>query len=191
MSDGIPPPPGTNVDDLGGYQHLMCADAKLKVNKRQAHLLKHSKYIEKLVFECWVWGKTTVWEEVNDPIQWMKKRRERKDWIEDSEKCFTKVPSIKGKRMIILYGLHQDTFANFFENWYTRQLISNIPHQSVIVMDNAFCYSRQLLRVPDFLSIKTNIHNFLLTNDILSKKHRKKTIFIFVMNYLQNREMWY
>lgn len=62
---------------------------------------------------------------------------------------------------------HQDIDVNLLEMWFPRQLIPNISPNSVIVIVNVSYHGCQLSRVRlSVLITKTEIQNFLLTNDI-------------------------
>lgn len=122
-----------------------------------------------------------------------------KGWSDSSDKCKTKAPSNKGKRITILHAgsengwvpnalwlsaknikdscvdYHEDTTAELFEEWFKNCLLPNIPQNSVIVMDNASYHSRQLHKAPSSNNTKLEIQNYMAANDIYFEESYKKS----------------
>jgi transposase len=101
-----------------------------------------------------------------------------------------KSPSGKGKRLIILHigsedgfvddGLllfegikqgdyHDEMNANKFEEWFTN-ILTKLPANSVIVMDNASYHSRVVEKIPNSSWKKVNIQNWLKSKQIVFDK---------------------
>ena len=113
-----------------------------------------------------------------------------KGWIDSSGQCTTKAPSNKGKRITIIHAgtkngfitnalalsaknikdslvdYHDDTTAELFEDWFKNKLFSNIPSNSVIVMDNASYYSHMLNKVPCSNDTKVTIQDYMMENNM-------------------------
>jgi hypothetical protein len=93
----------------------------------------------------------------------------KKGITDGSSNCVLNIPPSRGKRIIVLHAgnengwipgalllsaknitncsadYHQDMDGAFFETWFQHQLLSNVPCNSVIVMDN----SRQISKKPN------------------------------------------
>lgn len=119
-------------------------------------------------------------------------------WTDGSKNCTLDVPSNRGKRVGILHcgsvggwvdgclllsaknikdcslDYHQDMTAALFESWFRDTLLPKLPHNSVIVMDNASYHSRQSRKVPSSSSRKEDIQDFLLENDLFYEEHYNK-----------------
>jgi transposase len=101
-----------------------------------------------------------------------------------------KSPSGKGKRLIILHigsedgfvddGLllfegikqgnyHDEMNANKFEEWFT-DILTKLPANSVIVMDNASYHNRVVEKIPNSSWKKVNIQNWLKSKQIVFDK---------------------
>lgn len=109
---------------------------------------------------------------------------------DDSSKCVLRVPASRGKRVIILHvggsngwvqnGLlvsaknikncnadyHEDMSSSLFEEWFQKQLLPNIPRDTVVVMDNAPSHSRLAVKIPNTSTRKGDTINFLSANNI-------------------------
>ncbi|MPC22602.1 hypothetical protein E2C01_015619 [Portunus trituberculatus] len=100
------------------------------------------------------------------------------------------LPTGKIAQLIILHAGTEDGFvsngelifqakngkmnAAVFEEWFLKQLLPNIPHNSTIVMDNAPHHSRQMEELPTLSWNKADIKNWLIqkrvaVSDDLSK----------------------
>jgi transposase len=121
-----------------------------------------------------------------------------KRWSDLSDRCQSKAPSNKWKRITILHAgskdgwipnalllsaknikdssldYHEDTTAELLEDWFKTKLLPNIPPNSVIVMDNASYHSRQIKKVPNSANTKSDIQKYMLENDIFFEDSYKK-----------------
>ena len=108
-------------------------------------------------------------------------------WLDDREVSGKKTVIGKGKRLIIVHAgcqagfiegallttwtdgkssdYHDSMNARHFEEWFA-QLVASIPHNSVIVMDNASYHSRQKNKAPTTSSKKGEIQAWLEENSI-------------------------
>ena len=108
-------------------------------------------------------------------------------WLDDRELSGKKAVIGKGKRLIIVHAgcqagfiegallttwtdgkssdYHDSMNAQHFEEWFS-QLLSGIPENSVIVMDNASYYSRQKNKTPTTSNKKGEIRAWLEENGI-------------------------
>ncbi|MGH9701240.1 MAG: transposase [Candidatus Acidiferrales bacterium] len=136
-----------------------------------------------------------------------------KGWVDCSTKCQTKAPSNKGKRITILHAgsengwipnclllsaknikdssldYHEDTTAELFENWFENSLLSNIPDNSIIVMDNASYHSRVLNKIPNAANTKSEIQEYMLENDIYFEfTYRKSDLLRVLKDYNLKKE---
>ena len=89
-----------------------------------------------------------------------------------------KVPLGKGQRFIVVHAgtsagfipnsllcfqskstndYHEEMDASVFKDWFTNNLLPNIPRNSVIVMDNALYHSVQINKAPTSSSNKLSI----------------------------------
>lgn len=131
-----------------------------------------------------------TWYDTHDTVS--------KGWVDQSDKCRTRAPSNRGKRITILHAgsengwvpnalllsakniadssldYHEDTTGELFENWFQHQLLPNIPANSIIVMDNAKYHSRECNKVPSGSSSKQEIKEFLYDKDIYFEEHYTK-----------------
>jgi len=53
---------------------------------------------------------------------------------------------VSGKKHIAVHSYEHSTKASFFEDWFEWQLISEIPENSMILLDNASFHRKQVLR---------------------------------------------
>ena len=51
--------------------------------------------------------------------------------------------------------------ANVFENWFLEKLIPNLPEKSVVILDNASYHCRQVDKIPNMNTRKTEILDFM------------------------------
>jgi len=52
---------------------------------------------------------------------------------------------VSGKKHIAVHSYEHSTKAPFFEDWFEWQLISEIPENSMIILDNASFHRKQIL----------------------------------------------
>lgn len=108
-------------------------------------------------------------------------------WLDDREVSGKKNVIGKGKRLIVVHAgchagfikdallttwtdgkssdYHDSMNAQHFEEWF-NQLLTNIPDNSVIVMDNASYHSRQKNKAPTISNKKGDIQAWLEENSI-------------------------
>lgn len=123
----------------------------------------------------------------------------KKGWTDGTKNCqVTALPPNKGTRLVILHcgssdgwvndGLklcgkkmencnvdyHQNMESQIFEEWFENSLIPNLKPNSVIVMDNAPYHSRQLTKIPNTSSRKSDIQDFLREHDLYYEEHYNK-----------------
>lgn len=171
-----------------------------KINKRQ--VLMESQRLQKWRYEYLI--KIREYRSLSRPIIYLDEtwfdthETPLKGWSDLSNKCQSKAPSNKGKRITILHAgskdgwipnvlllsaknikdssldYHEDTTAELFEEWFQTKLLPNIPPNSVIVMDNASYHSRQIKKVPNSSNTKSDIQKYMLENDIFFEDSYKK-----------------
>ena len=61
---------------------------------------------------------------------------------------------------------HQDMNANVFENSFLEKLIPNLPGKSVVILDNASYYCRQVDKIPNMNTRKAEMLDFMKRNSI-------------------------
>ncbi|XP_054015965.1 uncharacterized protein LOC128896633, partial [Hylaeus anthracinus] len=129
----------------------------------------------------------------------------KKGWVDRSGRCVAKVPTNKGKRLIILHcgskegwvqnGLylagkrleychldyHKNMDANVFAKWFKDHLLSNIKPRNIIVMDNESYHSRQEEKIPTKGSSKSTIQKFLIDNNLYFEENYTKEELLEVM----------
>lgn len=134
-----------------------------------------------------------TWYDTHDTI--------KKSWTNDSKLCKFDVPCNKGKRIIILHcggekgwiddalllsaknikdsslDYHDDMDSNLFEAWFEKTLIPKLSPHTVIVLDNAPYHSRLQRKIPNMNSLKSEIQDFLVEEDLyFDEKYTKKQL---------------
>ncbi|KAF2891073.1 hypothetical protein ILUMI_15101 [Ignelater luminosus] len=67
--------------------------------------------------------------------------------------------------------------AQLFEEWFENSLLPSLPPNSVIVLDNASYYSRQLNKIPNTNSTKAELMEFLYEQNIyFEESYTKKQL---------------
>lgn len=112
-----------------------------------------------------------------------------KCWTTADESVGPKLKNGKGERFIILHaggengfvpgallmfrakngnkGDYHDSMNNeCFKTWFIKQLIPNIPENSLIIMDNAPYHSKEIDKVPNSKSKKADVIQWLQNNGI-------------------------
>jgi transposase len=111
-----------------------------------------------------------------------------KGWQDGTTYTIPKLPTGKGKRLIILHaggingfvknGLlvfqskkdcsdyHGEMNYEVFKEWFEKQLLPNIPQKSVIIMDNAPYHSVIKNKAPTMASSKADMIQWLKNNNI-------------------------
>ena len=140
-----------------------------------------------------------TWANARDGIEKM--------WVEDDPRAVggtkggIRKPSGKGSRLIILHAgsdngwingadlvfqskkatgdYHDEMTSEHFEEWFHDSLMSNIPPNSLIVMDNAPYHSRRLEPVPTMSSRKQVMQDWLTQHGIEFPKECFKTRIVF------------
>ena len=120
-------------------------------------------------------------------------------WIDSDGKGGWKVPSGKGQRLIVVHAggaegwvqgadlvfrsktnsadYHDEMNSEHFMEWFTEQLLPNIPDNSVIVVDNASYHNKQKDKPPTTATRKDDIRKWLDEHNIqYSDKDIKKTL---------------
>ena len=91
-------------------------------------------------------------------------------WVDVDGKCGWKVPSGKGQRLIVVHAggvegwvvsadlvfrsktnsadYHDEINSEHFMEWFTIQLLPNIPQDSIIIVDNATYHNKQKDKPP-------------------------------------------
>ncbi|GJQ85710.1 hypothetical protein Trydic_g13400 [Trypoxylus dichotomus] len=111
-----------------------------------------------------------------------------RSWQDDTIKGVRKPEGYDGKRFIIVHAGSEQGFisgaslifasnskaadyhsamdSSKFEKWATKQLIPNLPPNSFIVMDNAAYHSVVTSKIPNTLSGKQDIADWLTNHNI-------------------------
>ena len=120
-------------------------------------------------------------------------------WVDSDGKGGWKVPSGKGQRLIVVHAggvegwvpgadlvfrsktnsadYHDEMNSENFMEWFTVQLLPNIPHNSVIVIDNASYHNKQKDKPPTTANRKHEIQQWLDAHNIqYNDKDIKKTL---------------
>ena len=73
-----------------------------------------------------------------------------------------------GKRLSDAFSdYHQDMNPNAFEtDWFLEKLIPNLPEKSVVILDNASYYCRQVDKIPNMNKRKAEMLDFMKHNSI-------------------------
>lgn len=69
---------------------------------------------------------------------------------------------------------HDEMNSKNFNTWLRTQLVPNIPHNSIIVMDNASYHTNQINKAPTSASRKQEIEIWLTVNKITFSKESRK-----------------
>ena len=80
-----------------------------------------------------------------------------KGWINGAELVFQSKKS---------RDYHNEMTSEHFERWFNDTLIPKLEPNSIIVMDNAFYYSRRLQKIPTKGSTKPEMKVWLTSNGI-------------------------
>ena len=120
-------------------------------------------------------------------------------WIDTDGKGGWKVPSGKGQRLIVVHAggaegwvpgadlvfrsktnsadYHDEMNSEHFMEWFTEQLLPNIPDKTVIILDNATYHNKQKDKPPTTATKKDDIRKWLDEHNIIySDKDIKKTL---------------
>ena len=120
-------------------------------------------------------------------------------WVDSDGKSGWKVPSGKGQRLIVVHAggaegwvkgadlvfrsktnsadYHDEMNAEHLMDWFTNQLLPNIPLNSVIILDNATYHNKQKDKAPTTATRKDDIKKWLDEHNIpYSDKDIKKTL---------------
>lgn len=121
-----------------------------------------------------------------------------KSWVDNSKNCVVKFPVSRGKRIIILHAggdkgwvndtlllsaknvkdssldYHDNMSSQIFEKWFENKLIPNLAPHTVIVMDNASYHSRQLIKIPNSTTKKSEIIEYLYSMEIYFEENYTK-----------------
>ena len=120
-------------------------------------------------------------------------------WIDSDGKGGWKVPSGKGQRLIVVHAggaegwvqgadlvfrsktnsadYHDEMNSEHFMEWFTEQLLPNVPQNSVIVIDNATYRNKQKDKPPTTANRKDDIKKWLDEHNIpYNDKDIKKTL---------------
>ena len=83
---------------------------------------------------------------------------------------------------------HDEMNSEHFMEWFTEQLLPNIPHNSVIVIDNATYHNKQKDKPPTTANRKHEIQQWLDAHNIqYNDKDIKKTLLEKVQHVRQHR----
>lgn len=209
---------GINCGRTTLWKCLQCIGFKFKkVDKRQ--VIMESQRLKAWRFEYLT--KIAEYRSKNRPIIYLDETwfdthdTPSKGWVDSSDRCKTKAPSNRGKRITIIHAgsedgwvpnalslaaknindssldYHQDTTAELFEDWFVHNLIPNIPPNSVIVMDNASYHSRQLNKHPCSKDTKMAIQEFMYQNDIYFHESYTKRELLDVFKILKIEKEYY
>ena len=177
---------GFNYKKKDGKQFIYeRADILVQRNTYLQHILKHRREKKTLIYmdETWVNAHHT-----NQYI-----------WVDHDGKGGWKVPSGKGQRLIVVHAggaegwvqgadlvfrsktnsadYHDEMNAEHFMDWFTHQLLPNIPPNSVIILDNATYHNKQKDKAPTTATRKDDIKKWLDEHNIeYSEKDIKKTL---------------
>ncbi|XP_050509051.1 uncharacterized protein LOC126886230 [Diabrotica virgifera virgifera] len=72
--------------------------------------------------------------------------------------------------------------VELFESWFKNNLLPNLADNSVIVLDNASYYSKQLKKIPNKYSRKDELQDFLLSQDLYFEDWYTKDQLVEVLN---------
>ena len=114
-------------------------------------------------------------------------------WVDSDGKGGWKVPSGKGQRLIVVHaggaeGWVEGVFwsktnsademnSEHFMEWFTEQLLPNIPDNSVIIVDNATYHNKQKDKSPTTANRKDDIKKWLDEHNMpYDDKDIKKTL---------------
>ena len=120
-------------------------------------------------------------------------------WVDSDGKGGWKVPSGKGQRLIIVHAgsaegwvegadlvfksktksadYHDEMNSEHFMEWFTKQLLPNIPDNAVIVIDNATYHNKQKDKAPTTSNRKDEIQKWLDEHNVTySPNDIKKTL---------------
>ena len=109
-------------------------------------------------------------------------------WVDNDGKGGWKVPSGKGQRLIVVHAgsaegwidggalvfrsktnsgdYHEEMNSEHYMEWFTEQLLPNIPQQSVIILDNATYHNKQKDKPPTTANGKDDIRKWLEQHNI-------------------------
>ena len=120
-------------------------------------------------------------------------------WVDSDGKGGWKVPSGKGQKLIVLHAgsaegwvtgadlmfrsktnsadYHNEMDSEHFMEWFTKELLPNIPDNAVIVVDNATYHNKQKDKAPMTANKKQDIRNWLEEHNMqYDDKDIKKTL---------------
>ena len=120
-------------------------------------------------------------------------------WVDSDGRGGWKVPSLKGQRLIVVHAggvegwvpganlffrsktnsidYHDEMNSEHFMEWFTQQLLPNIPNSSVIVLDNATYHNKQKDKAPTTANRKDDLKQWLDRYNIqYDDKDIKKTL---------------